>query len=156
MNRLAGPIDAVWDIVASSPPVLAAALLCAGVLCGRLYLRVRWIPLMLLPRDPSRRFSAADRTILMRRAGGRCEFYRLRIWRCGRTEDLHADHIHPHAKGGTTTVDNGQMLCAKHNLRKRARIPANWELRLIRYHRSHYSPENLNRPIVRRERQGAR
>ncbi len=34
--------------------------------------------------------------------------------------DMHGDHIKPWSKGGTTTIDNCQMLCAKCNLLKSA------------------------------------
>lgn len=40
---------------------------------------------------------------------------------CGVTvtgEDIHFDHIKPWAKGGETTFENIQVLCAKHNLAK--------------------------------------
>lgn len=33
-------------------------------------------------------------------------------------EEMHADHITLWSKGGHTTLDNGQMLCREHNLRK--------------------------------------
>ena len=32
----------------------------------------------------------------------------------------HIDHIEPHARGGATTIDNGQGLCAACNLPKQA------------------------------------
>ena len=32
----------------------------------------------------------------------------------------HIDHIEPHARGGATTIDNGQGLCAACNLSKQA------------------------------------
>jgi hypothetical protein len=50
------------------------------------------------------------------RDGGKCV-------RCGATEDLHFDHIIPWSKGGSsTTTDNIQLLCGKHNLEKHDRI----------------------------------
>lgn len=42
---------------------------------------------------------------------------------CGNSykyEEMHGDHIVPWIKGGTTTEDNCQMLCAKCNLQKKA------------------------------------
>ena len=33
-------------------------------------------------------------------------------------EDMHADHKIPWSRGGHTTLDNGQMLCREHNLKK--------------------------------------
>lgn len=51
-----------------------------------------------------------------KRDGGRCV-------KCGAAEDLHFDHIIPWSKGGSsTTSENIQLLCGKHNLEKRDRI----------------------------------
>jgi len=51
-----------------------------------------------------------------KRDGGKCV-------KCGVTDDLHFDHIIPWSKGGSsTTSDNIQLLCGKHNLEKRDRI----------------------------------
>ena len=42
---------------------------------------------------------------------------------CGATDDLHFDHIIPYSAGGSsTTAENVQILCARHNLQKRDRI----------------------------------
>lgn len=40
----------------------------------------------------------------------------------------HADHIHPHAQGGKTSLSNGQGLCAGSNYDKDA---AQWDVRLV-------------------------
>lgn len=51
-----------------------------------------------------------------KRDGGKCV-------QCGAKDELHFDHILPFSKGGTSlTVDNVQLLCARHNLEKRDRI----------------------------------
>lgn len=43
--------------------------------------------------------------------------------RCGSMEDLHFDHIIPWTKGGSSsTSENIQLLCGKHNLEKHDRI----------------------------------
>lgn len=43
--------------------------------------------------------------------------------KCGATSELHFDHVLPFSKGGTSlTADNVQLLCARHNLQKSARI----------------------------------
>jgi len=56
---------------------------------------------------------------------------KLEVWKrdkgrcvmCGRTENLHFDHIIPYSKGGSSiTPGNIQILCAKHNLAKRDSI----------------------------------
>jgi 5-methylcytosine-specific restriction endonuclease McrA len=40
--------------------------------------------------------------------------------RCGRTEDLQFDHVHPYSRGGESTVNNLQLLCGTCNRRKGA------------------------------------
>ncbi len=56
---------------------------------------------------------------------------KLEVWKrdqgqcvmCGATDDLHFDHIIPYSKGGASaTVDNVQLLCARHNLEKSDQI----------------------------------
>ncbi len=50
------------------------------------------------------------------RDGGKCVM-------CGATDELQFDHIVPVSLGGTSLVaENVQLLCARHNLEKRARI----------------------------------
>jgi len=50
------------------------------------------------------------------RDGGKCVT-------CGATDELHFDHIVPFAKGGTSLkAENIQLLCARHNLSKSAKI----------------------------------
>lgn len=51
-----------------------------------------------------------------KRDGGQCV-------QCGSEENLHFDHIVPFSKGGTSLLAaNIQLLCAKHNLEKSARM----------------------------------
>jgi len=51
-----------------------------------------------------------------KRDGGKCV-------KCGSTEDLHFDHIIPYSKGGSsTTSENIQLLCGKHNIQKHDKI----------------------------------
>lgn len=51
-----------------------------------------------------------------KRDGGKCTI-------CSSSEDLHFDHIIPWSKGGSSsTPDNIQLLCGKHNLQKHDRI----------------------------------
>lgn len=56
---------------------------------------------------------------------------KLEVWKrdagkcseCGATDELHFDHILPFSKGGTSlTSANVQLLCARHNIAKSARI----------------------------------
>lgn len=50
------------------------------------------------------------------RDGGRCVA-------CGATDELHFDHVVPYSKGGTSLkAENIQLLCARHNLSKSAKI----------------------------------
>ena len=42
---------------------------------------------------------------------------------CGATTELHFDHVLPYSKGGTSlTAQNVQLLCARHNLSKGAKL----------------------------------
>jgi hypothetical protein len=56
---------------------------------------------------------------------------KLEVWKrdkgkcvtCGAADELHFDHILPYSKGGTSlSSDNVQLLCARHNLQKSAKI----------------------------------
>jgi len=56
---------------------------------------------------------------------------KLEVWKrdkgrcvqCGRTDNLHFDHILPYSKGGTSLkAENIQLLCARHNFQKRDSI----------------------------------
>lgn len=58
-------------------------------------------------RDERRRFSWRQCLTLLRAAGYRCQA-------CGASVvdvEWHAHHIIPHAEGGETEIDNGQVLC---------------------------------------------
>lgn len=65
-------------------------------------------------KDPKRSFDEVDRSIIWHLAGGKCVT-------CGKTlrlEDMHADHVVPHSRGGQTVLSNGQCLCADCNAKK--------------------------------------
>ena len=56
---------------------------------------------------------------------------KLEVWKrdngmcvqCQSKDELHFDHILPFSKGGTSIiVENVQLLCARHNLEKSAKI----------------------------------
>lgn len=51
-----------------------------------------------------------------KRDGGKCVT-------CGAVDELHFDHIVPYSRGGTSLkAENIQLLCARHNLQKSAKI----------------------------------
>ena len=66
-----------------------------------------------------RQFTENERRTLYERQGGICPLCKAegktKIWSI---EEMHADHITPWSRGGHTTLDNGQMLCADCNRKK--------------------------------------
>jgi hypothetical protein len=100
-------------------------------------------------RDPQRLFVGADRATLLARAGRRCEHHSFLSGRCATTERLQADHVHPHSRGGSTSVANGQVLCGRHNARKANRIPWAWELDRLARRRQAYFPPGTATTVVR-------
>ncbi|MBW4439191.1 MAG: HNH endonuclease [Pleurocapsa minor GSE-CHR-MK-17-07R] len=70
----------------------------------------------LLELQHSRMIPASVKLEVWKRDDGKCQ-------KCGSTVNLHFDHIIPYSMGGTSlTAQNIQLLCAKHNLEKRARL----------------------------------
>lgn len=61
-------------------------------------------------------FTSAQKVAILKRDGYRCV-------QCGRGVadgvELQVDHIKPKDLGGKTTIENGQILCAQHNFRKK-------------------------------------
>jgi len=70
----------------------------------------------LVPLDSKRAFTRDERIAIWRRDGGECQDCRKSI----DFEEMHADHIRPHSKGGVTSVENGQVLCGPCNMKKGA------------------------------------
>ena len=138
-----------WAFLVSSPLALGTCLLVVTAIVVKMFRIIRWAPLAIGGRDQVRRFSAADRAFLMERAGNRCERHFLSLWRCPATQKLQADHIHPHSKGGRTHIRNGQLLCARHNKEKSARIPFEWQLRLLARNRASYFPAGMDGRVIR-------
>ena len=66
-----------------------------------------------------RQFTENERLTMYERQKGICPIClaegKTKIWSI---EEMHADHITPWSRGGHTTLDNGQMLCADCNRRK--------------------------------------
>jgi len=72
-------------------------------------------PIPLNP-EPRRLIPARVKLAVWKRDRGKCIL-------CGATDELHFDHDLPFSLGGTSvTADNVQLLCARHNLSKGARI----------------------------------
>lgn len=73
----------------------------------------------LLPHDHSQRRRLIPTQVKLevwKRDGGKCV-------KCGAIDELHFDHIIPYSKGGTSlSVENIQLLCARHNIAKRDNI----------------------------------
>jgi HNH endonuclease len=140
----------MWLAATSSLWLDAVFCLLIVSVMARVYRAIRWAPIAAAGLDPVRRFSGVDRAAIFSRAGARCERHSLLFGRCQETEKLHADHVHPHSKGGSTTVANGQVLCSRHNKQKAARIPFNWELRRLEKQRASYFPAGDSGAVVRR------
>lgn len=107
------------------------------------------------PRDPLRRFSRADKAVLLVRAGSRCEHHGWLVGRCRAVDQLEADHVHPWSRGGWTHVSNGQILCRAHNRDKRAAIPWDRSLRRLAERRAGYFPPGTDPVVVRRRPRSA-
>lgn len=66
--------------------------------------------------ERSRIISTSVKLEVWARDGGRCV-------NCGAADELHFDHVVPYSKGGTSLkAENIQLLCARHNLEKSAKI----------------------------------
>ena len=61
-------------------------------------------------------FTLAQKAQIFKRDGYRCA-----VCGFGKKEgvELHIDHIHPRSKGGKSVLANGQILCGKHNFKKK-------------------------------------
>lgn len=71
-----------------------------------------------VPAHPERRrvIPGWVKLAVWNRDGGKCV-------ECGRADELHFDHLLPYARGGaSSTPENVQLLCARHNLEKSDRI----------------------------------
>ena len=77
-------------------------------------------------KDENRVFSELQRIIIYRNSKGLCQ----ECLREGKPEkearvswsNYQADHVFPHAKGGQTILENGELLCAHHNQSKGAKV----------------------------------
>lgn len=90
-------------------------------------------------KDPRRMFTTAQREAIRRRAGGRCEHLYFGLFRC-RNRGAEADHVYPHAKGGATSLVNGQWLCRMHNRAKSDHYPSQFYVSRLKASRKKYFP----------------
>lgn len=82
----------------------------------------------LVEKDEKRGFTELERIIIYRKGKGFCQ----QCLREGKSENdakvswsnYQADHVIPHAKGGKTILDNGELLCSYHNQSKGAKMDA--------------------------------
>ncbi|MGZ3703054.1 MAG: HNH endonuclease [Bdellovibrionota bacterium] len=73
--------------------------------------------------DPLNSSAENRKTILLKRAGGRCQFVSpTRNRRCTARTYLEIDHIIPRALGGTDDLENLRVLCREHNQHEAERI----------------------------------
>ena len=105
------------------------------------------------PRDPECRFHPADRALIVSRAGNRCEHHSIIGVRCEQTRGVQADHVHPHSRGGWTSVHNGQALCVRHSVMRSAAVPWWWQLRRLAKRRAAYFPTSEDTAVTRRSPQ---
>lgn len=105
------------------------------------------------PRDPQDRFHPADRALIVSRAGNRCEQHSITGRRCEQTRGVQADHVHPHSRGGWTSVHNGQALCVRHSVMRSAAVPWGWQLRRLARRRAAYFPTSEHTEVIRRSPQ---
>jgi len=133
----------VWQRFHSPVFAMVAGVL-VGVVCGGVG-GGRWRG----PVDGRRLFTPGQRAHIFARAGHRCEHKPWWWFRCPRSA-THADHVHPHSRGGATSVGNGQALCAHHNLVKGARVPSRWEVWRLERRRVKYFPAGEPVQVMRR------
>jgi 5-methylcytosine-specific restriction endonuclease McrA len=80
----------------------------------------------IIEKDQKRAFSELERIIIYRKGKGLCQ----QCLRESKPENeakvswskYQADHVIPHAKGGQSTLINGELLCSHHNQSKGAKI----------------------------------
>lgn len=133
--------DPVGPVGALRQWMLAVAVLVAvGALAQRLSgFERRWAG----EKDPQRMYSVEQRRVIHGRAGGQCEYTGWGWQRCPRASE-HADHLHPHAKGGATSLLNGVASCATHNTSKGAKILPKSKVRSLERRRRRYFPEGVD------------
>lgn len=74
----------------------------------------------LVAKDSSRSFTRNERITIWRHSGQKCENPSCGI-KVG-LDEMHADHILPHSRGGKTSIENGQCLCVACNSSKKDKL----------------------------------
>ena len=141
----------VWREISTSPWTLALLMFLTCCAALNVYRQFRWLPLTSAALDPAHRLTRSERAQIVALAGHRCEHRAWPFRRCDSMADLHVDHVHPHSQGGSTSIGNSQVLCARHNKVKAARIPYNWQLRSLERRRRNYFPAGVSGAVVRRK-----
>lgn len=130
LDSLLGPVETVLDLVPTLGPWVGgviAALVVITIVSSAL--KPRRIPYR--KRDQTRLFPWSQKKQLIAVAGGRCE-HKHPLWRRCPRRGSEADHIIPWSRGGRTVLENGQLLCRKHNKRKSDTVPSHlyrWRLK---------------------------
>ena len=57
--------------------------------------------------------------------------------------------MHPHSRGGATSISNAQALCARHDRAKGARVPWDWQLARLAKRRAAYFPPDVSGRVER-------
>ena len=70
----------------------------------------------LVPKDPQRVFTLDERIVIWRQDKETCQDCKRKI----AFDEMQADHIIPHSRGGQTTLNNAQTLCQQCNAKKGA------------------------------------
>ena len=70
----------------------------------------------LVPKDARRVFTPDERIVIWRRDNESCQMCKNKI----AFDEMQADHIIAHSRGGQTTLDNAQALCQQCNVKKGA------------------------------------
>lgn len=94
------------------------------------------------PKDPTRMFTANQRSEGFARAGGRCELESWAFIRC-RKDAHHGDHHYPWSKGGATSMANFTAACVRCNTSKGAKLPGFFSTIRMEARRRKYFPAGI-------------
>ncbi|MBG0738670.1 HNH endonuclease [Paeniglutamicibacter antarcticus] len=135
---ITGLASQVTALTTENPvPLVVAAAIVVLAYVGRAVARNRPVA-----TDPSRLFSAVQRTEGFARAAGRCELEGFFFTRC-KGKAHHGDHHFPWSKGGSTSMVNFVAACARCNTSKGAKIPTAWATMRMEARRRKYFPQGV-------------